>query len=135
MIVAVFTALRAAILALPAVQTAVGTRVYSLSVPTGAALPYVRLTLNDARDVNRTALEEGDVTVTVLAIGTDAAAVVALADAIRDGLHEATLALAAPYTAFRCQHTVGIAFSDLEDRQVITYAGGDYRVRLSGKQR
>lgn len=109
----------------------VGGRVYNEMAPQGAALPYVVLALNAGGKTNRTPTDEGDVRHVVKAISTSASEAAQVAAAIEADLHEVSLALDAPWAAYRCQVLTVVKFFEQAERVQYYHNGWIVRTRVS----
>lgn len=109
----------------------VGGRVYNEMAPQGAALPYVVLAFNAGGKTNRTPTDEGDVRHVVKAISTSASEAAQVAAAIEADLHETSLALDAPWTAYRCQVLTVVKYIEQAEREQYFHNGWMIRTRVS----
>jgi hypothetical protein len=107
-----------------------GAKIYYAMAPVGTQLPYVIIQVAGGGHTNRTPRDEFDVVVNVTVRAASAQAAGAIADIIRDTLHQAELTLDAPWTAYNCQETDMIpTFLTEEDGRQYWTAGGAYRIR------
>lgn len=113
------------------VTAIVSTRIYAGQAPQNAPLPYIDMNIQAGGDDNASPVDSLDVLVAVKCVAGNMAMATAAgcADAIRAALHNATLTLEAPWTAYDCQHETAFMYADNEERQGYQYAGGVYRVR------
>lgn len=108
-----------------------GGRVYNEMAPQGAALPYIVMAFNAGGKTNRTPTDEGDVRHVVKAISTSASEAAQIAAAIEADLHEASLALDAPWAAYRCQALSVVKFIEQAEREQYHHHGWMVRTRVS----
>lgn len=140
MIAAVEKGIRAKLAATTAITAVVSTRIYSTQPPLEAPLPYILIFQSAGGSTNDTPRDEFDLVVTVKCVavddavaGTSGAKVAkSTADLIRAALHNATLTLDSPWSAYDCEHETAFSYVDNEDRQQYVHAGGTYRVRATG---
>ncbi len=108
------------------------TGIFAGLAPSNTVLPYIVYTLAGGGSENESPLDSADVTYYIKAVTGSAAAAAALADAIRAALHEpSSMAIDAPWTIIRCQHTTSIFFPETTERDQYWHGGGAYRIRLS----
>lgn len=109
-----------------------GTAIYRDVIPLAAALPAVVYSVNAGGDTNDTPTRNLDVRYLVKAVAIDSRDAETLADLIDDRLHEASVALDAPWTAYRCQRTQIVSYMEQEpDGEQYFHHGGLYRIRAS----
>jgi hypothetical protein len=106
-------------------------RVYNEMAPQGAALPYIVMALNAGGKTNRTPTDEGDVRHVVKVISTSASEAAQVAGAIEADLHEVSLALDAPWTAYRCQALTVVKYLEQVERVQYFHSGWIVRTRVS----
>lgn len=106
-----------------------GTAIYDTQAPLDTAKPYLIYNYQGGGDTNFIPRAAVDVTYQVKAVSEDQGEANALADLVRQRLHDAELSLASPWTAYRCQHTTGFKFLENDGRKQIYHAGGLYRIR------
>jgi hypothetical protein len=115
-----------------AVTALVSTRLYAVQAPLEAALPHLVFFVSAGGSANSNQRDELDAVVTVRGVAESADAATQIADAVRTALHNASITLDSPWTAYRCQHQATFAFSENEERRTYWYAGGTYRLRAFG---
>ncbi len=137
MIQTVEKAIRARLAAASALTDLVGARIYSIQAPAAAALPLIVIQLTGGGSPNDSPRDTLDLIVTVRATATDAdgssgaAGAKVAADLIRVALHNASLTLDAPWTAYDIQHETAFAYVENIDRRQYYHAGGTYRIRAT----
>lgn len=131
MLLAISKGLGDKLAATPAVTALVSTRIWFGQPPEAAAFPYLLMTHAAGGSDNETPRDSFDVTMLVKGVATSAASAQAVAEAIRTALHDKDLTLPSPWTAYRCQHTVPVAYVENAERGQYWHAGGLYRVRAS----
>jgi hypothetical protein len=112
-------------------KLAAATSIFFGLAPVGTALPYIVYSIAGGGSDNDTPLDSVDLRYTIKAVTETAVATGALAGAIRTALHEATLTLDAPWSAYRCQHQTDIMYPENVDRLILWHGGGTYRIRAS----
>ena len=107
------------------------TAVYFAQAPLGAALPYIVYSIASGGEDNDTPLDAGDISYTVKGVAKTALSAGAIADSIRDALHEQSLTIDSPWTVYRCQHEAVIMYPENVERDQYWHAGGNYRIKFS----
>ena len=107
------------------------TAVYFGQAPFDAELPYVVYTIAGGGEDNDVSLDSGDISYYIKGVAKTALSAGAIADSIRDALHEQTMTIDAPWTVYRCQHDQVLMFVENTERDQYWHAGGSYRIKFS----
>lgn len=112
-------------------QLSGGSAVYFQQAPLDAALPYVVIILAGGGPENDSPLQSGDVMYYVKGVAETARVAGNIAESIRSALHEQSLSMDSPWTAYRCQLQEVLMFAENVERRQFWHAGGSYRIRFS----
>lgn len=108
-----------------------GTAIYLDMIPLNAALPALVLGLQSGGPPNDIPLDSLDVTYLVKCVSTNSRQAETIADLVYARLHEASVSLDAPWSAYRCQQVQIVSYGEQEDREQFYHRGGLYRLRAS----
>jgi hypothetical protein len=125
-------ALRTVLKAQAELNTAVDGQWFLDLAQEGFSYPYGVLALNAGGMDNSAALRRSDLRMLVQVIGTNQTRTHELGELVRQTLHEGTLTADDPWTIWRCQQISSIHQMEIEAQVAYWYAGGIYRIRMSG---
>jgi hypothetical protein len=107
------------------------TAVYFHQAPTTAIMPYIVYILAGGGSDNDTPVDSGDLAYYIKGVAETASTAGAIAVAIYNALHEASMSIDSPWSVYRCQHNEPLMFPENAERKQFWHSGGSYRIRIS----